>query len=359
MNKLMTRGGAHFIFFFLFSCAINTTATALDKAHHAGPKHETSSRVQDNTAHSISAPIYIAATSTLGAQAEQRLENSQQSAAQGDRTTSEAIGEEPEEIDTSRVFLRAQAVTLTPGQLEVELPVTYARDDLLGFRRREVAFTPTLRAGLFDRLEGNIDVPLVWRENETVPRPVIRLEAQDDTAGIGDISLGLKYVLLPEVGSWPNIIGLVNVTAPTGKESNPLTIDANTGTGRWRTFFGVSAIRSFDPAIVFGGIGFEVNFDATVSDVEVSGGNRFTYNFGTGFAVNNQLTLSGIFLGEFREESEFNGQRFAGTDIEPMSMRANVTYRAASGQFIEPSVEWGLNEDAIDTRLRLSYIVRF
>jgi hypothetical protein len=244
--------------------------------------------------------------------------------------------------------------------LEIELPLSYARDDLLGFRRREIAFTPTLRAGLLDRLEGNIDLPLVWRENETVPRPVLRPEAKDDTAGIGDIGFGLKYALLPEVGAWPNIIGLVNVVAPSGEEPNPLdAIEASTGTGRWRTFFGVSAIRSFDPAIVFGGIGYEVNFDATLNNVEIGGGNRFTYNFGAGFAVNNQLTLSGVFLGEFREELEFNGQRLAGTEIEPMTMRANVTYRAASGQFIEPSVEWGLNEDAVDTRLRISYIVRF
>ena len=357
MNRLMTRESVSFFLYSAFFCNFNTIAATLDTTNIAEPQEQPLAAMRANAGN-----LFIAAApkSWLLAQAEQRREAPRSNATQKDNATPEAIGEEPEEVDASRVFLRAEAVTLTPGQLEIELPLSYTRDDLLGFRRRELAFTPTLRAGLLERLEVNIDLPLVWRENETVPRPVLRPEAKDDTAGIGDISMGLKYALLPEVGAWPNIIGLVNVVAPSGKDPNLFDpIEASTGTGRWRTFFGVSAIRSFDPAIVFGGIGYEVNFDATLNDVEVSGGNRLTYNFGTGFAVNNQLTLSGVFLGEFREELEFNGQRLAGTEIEPMSMRANVPYRAASGHFIEPSVEWGLNEDAVDTRLRISYIVRF
>lgn len=293
------------------------------------------------------------------AQAEQEAETPEKKTAQSGNAAPEVIGEEPKEVETSRVFLRETTVTLTPGQLELEFPLSYDRDDLLGFRRRQIAFTPTLRAGLLERLEGNIDLPLVWREHQTVPRPVTRPEAEDDTAGIGDISVGLKYVILPEVGALPNVVGLLNVLAPSGKAPNPnAAIQASTGTGRWRTFFGLSAIRSFDPAVVFGGIGYEVNFDATLNDVEVSGANRFTYNFGTGFAVNNQLTLSGAFLGEYREKLKFNGRELPGTDIEPMSMRASLTYRAARGQFIEPSVEWGLNDDAVDTRIRISYILR-
>ncbi|MGC1953826.1 MAG: transporter [Gammaproteobacteria bacterium] len=347
----MTRKRVGFFLYSAFFCNFNAIAATLDTMNSAEPHAQQLAATRGNASHPT---LAAAPKSGLQAQAEQETE------APGRNAAPEAIGEEPEEIDTSRVFLRAEAVTLTPGQLEIELPLSYARDDLLGFRRREIAFTPTLRAGLLERLEVNVDLPLVWRENETVPRPVQRPEAKDDTAGIGDISLGLKYALLPEVGAWPNIIGLVNVFAPSGEDPNPLdAVEASTGSGRWRTFFGVSAIRSFDPAIIFGGIGYEVNFDATLNDIEVSGGNRLTYNFGAGFAVNNQLTLSGVFLGEFREELEFNGQRLAGSEIEPMSMRANVTYRAASGQFIEPSVEWGLNEDAVDTRLRISYIVRF
>lgn len=347
--------------FFLFCSTVfgsfNATADSLNDASIAEAQERQQPVVRREPVDTVIRPPV---KSWLQAQVKQNAETPQEKTTQTKNTTPEFIGEEPEEVEPTRVFLRAQAITLTPGQVEVEFPLTYARDDLLGFRRRELAFTPTVRAGLIDRLEANVDLPLVWRENETVPRPVIRPEAKDDTADIGDIGLGLKYALLPEGGAWPNIIGLLNVITPSGKAPNPLDgIQASTGTGRWRTSFGLSAIRSFDPATVFGGIAYEVNFDATLNNVEVSGGNRFTYNFGTGFAVNNQLTLSGIFLGEFREEIEFNGQRLAGTDIEPMSMRAIVTYRAASKQFIEPSVEWGLNDDAVDTRLRVSYIVRF
>jgi hypothetical protein len=351
------RGTSFLLFCSTVLGAFNATADSLDGASPAEAQERQQPVAQSETVDTFVRPPV---GSPLQAQVEQNAETPQEKTAQGKNATSERIGEEPEEVAPSRVFLRAQAVTLTPGQVEVELPLTYARDDLLGFRRRELAFTPTVRAGLIDRLEANVDLPLVWRENETVPRPVIRPEAKDDTADIGDIGFGLKYALLPEGGPWPNIIGLLNVVTPSGKAPNPLDgIQASTGTGRWRTSFGLSAIRSFDPATLFGGIAYEINFDETLNSVEVSGGNRFTYNFGTGFAVNNQLTLSGIFLGEFREEVEFNGQRLAGTDIEPMSMRAIVTYRAASKQFIEPSVEWGLNDDAVDTRLRLSYIVRF
>lgn len=351
----MTRVGAYFSFCSVCLYGLSATAATLDTGNIAAPDQPPSTVMGKSSA----TDVFTASEPTIWrqAQVEQKTGAPQ---TRGAELTSEVIGEKPEEVETSRVFLRAQAITLTPGQLEVEIPFSYTRDDLLGFRRREIAFTPTLRAGLFDRLEGNIDLPLVWRENKTVPLPVLRAERQDDTVGIGDIGLGLKYALLPEVGPWPNIIGLVNVSIPSGSNPNPRdAIEASTGTGRWRTSFGVTAIRSFDPATVFGGISYEVNFDATLNDIEVSGGDRLTYNFGVGFAVNDQLTLSGIFLGEYREEIAFDGRKFPGTDIEPMSIRTSVTYRAANRQFIEPSVEWGLNEDALDTRLRISYIARF
>lgn len=282
-----------------------------------------------------------------------------------EQPVSEPLGEKPKLVDLSRLFLRQATVLLEPGQVEAEIDFRYLRDEveLAAFREREFRITPIIRGGLLPRLEGFLEVPILWRQFRfltSAGTPPATVEFEEAKTGIGDIAGGLKYVLLREQGIFPNLTGSVNFVAPSGDApdlTDPLSVPL--GTGRWRLGVGLTAIRSYDPAIVFGGIGYEANFDETLSNVEVSGGNRFTYNFGVGFGVNEQLTLSGFIIGEVRDELKFDGVKSLGTDIEPISLRATTTYRAAKRHVLEPAVQFGLTESAPDVELRLAYIFKF
>lgn len=290
----------------------------------------------------------------------QKAENAQTD----QQDASKPLGEKPPLLDLSRLFLREATVLLEPGEVEFELALRYLRHEVeqsgFEFRDRELRVTPTVRGGLLPRMEGFVEVPVVWRQSRflvAAGSPPSIFEFEDDKAGVGDISAGLKYVLVREQNIWPDLVGAVNFTGPSGDAPDPNDVTTvGLGTGRWRVGGALTAIRSYDPAVVFGGVGYEYSLDETLSGVEVSGGSRFTYNFGIGFSVNDQLTLSGIILGEVRDELEFDGVTSLGTDFEPISLRATTTYRAAREHVFEPSVQFGLNEDAPDVELRLSYI---
>jgi hypothetical protein len=96
-----------------------------------------------------------------------------------------------------------------------------------------------------------------------------------------------------------------------------------------------------------------------LSGIDIEGGQSINYSFGAGFAINNQISLSGQFFGAYQTEIELNGEEIDGSNREPMALRSSLTYRISDGQYLEPAVTYGLNDSAPDVILQLSYSHRF
>jgi hypothetical protein len=270
------------------------------------------------------------------------------------------IGQQEEDAeDLGRVFLRNTTVLLTPGQVEVEAAFSYARDEVLTdirSRTRSLTLDATVRVGLLDGLEGYVTVPFGYAEDQ---RFVGDEAASGDRFGLSDISSGLRYLILSESDVLPEVTLGLDVRAPVGQEPN-LNADTSPalGSGRWRVGGSLTFVRSYDPAVIFGTLGYNHGFEGTVSGDEIGGGHVYSYAFGAGFAVNNQITLSGQFQGAYQTHLRFNDVKSTGSDREPMSLRSSLTYRIAPNQYIEPSIQYGLNDDAVDAILMLSYTGR-
>ncbi|GEM_PF-989063 len=281
------------------------------------------------------------------------------------------VGEKPEE--SPKTFLRESAVLLGPGQIELDLSMTYLRsqapllrpfDDGAGGlilavvedRRRELTFSPAVRVGLFDRAEGEISVPVRWSQLERILQPNVDSDTRDE-AGIGDVGARFKYLLRAEDG-WPDLIGSVSVTAPTGDD--PYGVDeVGLGSGHWIVGGGLTAIRSFDPISVFGGVQYGHLFERRYSGSEIEPGEQVTYFMGMAFAVNRSITLSTEFSGSVVTETEVDGENVPGSFQEPMSIRMGMTHQLGRDSFWEPSIRFGLNDDAADTILGLAWVKRF
>ena len=126
-------------------------------------------------------------------------------------------------------------------------------------------------------------------------------------AGFGDISGGLRYRLVHETQKWPEIILATDFLAPTGGEPNTSKFDQTLGNGYWQLSGGLTIIKSFDPAVLFGGLGYAHRFDSTLRGVDVQWGDKFSFNYGMGFALNQKLTASGQFLATYEERTKVNG----------------------------------------------------
>jgi hypothetical protein len=180
-----------------------------------------------------------------------------------------------------------------------------------------------------------------------------------DRFGLGDISFGLRYLVLSESDVLPEVTLGLDVLAPVGKEPNLYAAAApSLGGGRRRVGSSLTFVRSYDPAVIFSTLGYNHGFDGTVSGDEIGGGHVYSYALGAGFAVNNQITLSGQFQGAYQTQLSYNDAKSVGSDREPMSLRSSLTYRIAPNQYIEPSIQYGLNDDAADAILTLSYTGR-
>jgi hypothetical protein len=268
----------------------------------------------------------------------------------------------PEETDIRKIFLRQSAVLLRPGQLEVEAAPGYLRDQsvspFLNAKLRQFRMPLSARIGLFPRGEGYVTVPVAYvhRELAFAESAVTHRES-----GLGDAAAGLNFEIAAETARRPDIIASVSVSAPSG--SKPDEEGLSLGSGHWEAGFGVQFIKTVDPVALFGGVSFTHLFDARyyLNDGvhAVDPGMTAGYNFGFGFAVNENISLSAQLAGNYQSASRADGKKVFGSSREPLSLRSALTYRLSGKTYIEPSLTIGLDDDTPDFILGISLTRRF
>jgi hypothetical protein len=273
------------------------------------------------------------------------------------------IGQKPEdEVDIRKIFLRQSTVLLRPGQLEVEASINYLNNQavspILNARFRQLHIPLSARIGLFNRAEGYLTVPVVYA-HRTMSFADSGISHQE--SGIGDISAGLNYEIMRETAKWPDIIASARVGIPTGSKPNELGLSL--GSGHWASSFGVQFIKTADPVALFWGINYTRQFEARYffnDDYHsVNPGEMVGYNFGFGFAANENVSLSAQIAGYYQSGAEADGVKAFGSSSEPASFRSALTYRYSRRTYIEPSVVIGLDDDAADFAIGVSLTHRF
>jgi hypothetical protein len=273
------------------------------------------------------------------------------------------IGQKPEdETDIRKIFLRQTSVLLRPGQIEIEAAPNYTRNQsvspLLNAKLRQFRMPFAARIGLFNRAEMHVTVPAVYvyQEFAFADNAVSRREF-----GIGDVSAGLNYEIARETDRWPDIIAFVDVGAPTGSKPNEEGLSL--GSGHWEASFGAQFIKTVDPVALFGGVYYAHQFESRyfVNDAvqAVNPGEIAGYNFGFGFAVNENVSLSAQILGSYQSNAKADRATVFGSSSEPVSLRSALTYRCSKGTYIEPSVVIGLDDETSDFILGISLTHRF
>lgn len=283
--------------------------------------------------------------------------------AQETSSTPKPIGSKPEdEEDIRKIFLRQTTVLLKPGVKELEVGLDYLSNQVsatvYNARFRQLQVPLGFRIGIIEGLEGSVSIPFTYAKQEFsfADDSVIQ-----DTTGIGDTVLGLNYEILRETARWPDITTLLRIRAPTG--AMPSEEGLSTGSGHWAGSFGFQFMKTTDPIVLFWGIRYTHDFPATYffndGIYEVQPGDTIDYNFGFGFAVNDNVSLSAQVLGGYQWETELDGQRLSGSSGEPVSLRSALTYRLSRQTYIEPSLRMGLNNEAPDFVIDLTATYRF
>jgi hypothetical protein len=283
------------------------------------------------------------------------------------------IGEKPSERIPEEMFLREEKVLVPKGKGEVELNLTFINRDrsavFLGPDKvRALVPSITARYGITNNLLGFVTVPFVvsWRELQ----PSI-LEATKNyrSSGLGDIFFGANYQVFNE-GYWrPSLMLSFIVTSPTGKSSYVMPENREPlGKGHWQLSPGISVVKSIDPVVLFGNLYYTYIFSRIINQppelgpeterVEMKPGDSINLLLGTGFALNEKVTLSFKVVGSYIFRDKIAGKEIGGTKT-PGYFYFLLDYMLFKKGYLEPSVGFGITKDASDFLLSLSYVHRF
>lgn len=279
------------------------------------------------------------------------------------------VGQSLREEDIRQVFLRDSTIVLAPGRFEAETTLSYARqevtsvDTLLGsdlrrFQRRLAQLQFSLRYSPVKRVEIFGTLPVAYGEQH-----LVRLDGEGShrsVSGLGDFSLGLKWLAVRESAGTPDVVFAVTATAPTGRSPYRTNVaDFGFGNGHWALGAGVQVVRTYDPVVVFGGLEYTHYFSTDALGGSIEPGGTLSYNLGFGFALNDQLSFSTQFAGSIQAEGRSSASGVKLPSRENLVLRMAMTARLSPESYLEPAIAWGLTDDSPDYQLSLSYAKRF
>jgi len=256
----------------------------------------------------------------------------------------EKISQEQEDI--YKAFLQETTVVLKPYQQSMGLSLRYTRDKnqsmLVSRIYREFSLRINYHIGLPKGIEAFLSIP-AFVEEKIEQDQFERKESKDSKFSVGDLLFGSKFILFRGNGSALDIIGSLEIGIPIREESH------------WFTTAGLTMLKSCDPVMVYTGLSYTYLFEKD----KIQLGEIIGYNFGMAFMVNDKITLGEQIIGSYQAKTEIESEKILFSESEPMMLRSSLTYAFNKNVFLEPSVNFGLNDEANDVLFNLLYNRRF
>ncbi|MBA1196612.1 transporter [Pseudomonas plecoglossicida] len=247
----------------------------------------------------------------------------------------------------------------------------------------------TARYNLDQRWQFDINVPVVYRESTYSSGgaggagPVTSDATVTRDPTIGDVNVGVAYKFLDESEDWPDAVFTLRVKAPTGKDpygiklvndptNDNLSVPESlpTGNGVWAITPGISLVKTFDPAVLFGSLSYTYNMEDSFSDIsaqvnskvpgDVKLGNSWQIGAGIAFALNEKMSMSFSVSDQFASKSKIkpdggDWQSISNSDYNAANFNIGMTLAATDNLTIVPNLSIGLTDDSPDFSFSLKF----
>ncbi|ETF07925.1 hypothetical protein [Pseudomonas moraviensis] len=297
------------------------------------------------------------------------------------------------------------------GKFSVETGLTYSRYDtrqliLNGFLALDSIFlgninldrikadTWTLdltgRYNFDNRWQFDLNVPVIYREstyqsgggNEGAAGVTTEETVTKDPT-IGDVNFGIAYKFLDESVNTPDAVVTLRVKAPTGKDPFGIKLrqtDANsnlfvpdtlpTGNGVWSITPGISLVKTFDPAVLFGSLSYTHNLEESFDDIsstvnqknpgKVRIGDSLQIGAGIAFALNEKMSMSFSVSDLVQRKSKLkqdggDWESVVSSDANAGYFNVGMTIAATDNLTIVPNLSIGMTDDAPDFSFSLKF----
>lgn len=269
-----------------------------------------------------------------------------------------------------RSLTRDGALLLSPGVLEIEPRLTYARQEntapsfvMLGnnvVASETERNSDSLTAGLLFRLgfsgdaQLEIDLPYRWRRNETVTNVNFSaVETSSQTGeGPGDVRIAVAKTLWREAAHAPDVIGRLSWDTDSGERSDN---GVSLGGGFHEVRGALSFSKREDPLVFVGGLSYEYTFEENT----IKPGDILAANIGSYVALSPQTSLNFSLSMAYQEETKLSGSVQEGSDRTIGSLIIGGSTIIGRRTLLNLSLGVGLTEDADDVSVSLSLPMRF
>ena len=243
------------------------------------------------------------------------------------------------------------------------------------------------RYAITPRLSLNLDVPYVGRNTDYqqggAGGSAATLDEHSSTGkDQGDVNFSVNYKILSETTRRPDTVLTMGLTAPTGRapygikwvnaaansqyEQFALPMRQPTGNGVWQATLGTSFVKTMDPAIAFGNIGYIHSFSRSFKDIDTDpqvstpGSVRladvYYYGVGLAFAFNDRSSLSLSFSNRINGKDSLrqsNGPwtKIIGSQANAATLNLGFTYALSPHTTFVSVLGMGMTPDAPDFTL--------
>lgn len=238
----------------------------------------------------------------------------------------------------------------------------------------------TGRYGITDRINLEANIPYVYRDSKFISggaggasTSITEIKAR--SSGIGDASVAAYYQLVKESARWPDLVASLRVRAPTGRDpfgikliaadpdNNNLNVPQNlpTGTGLWNVTLSVSALRTYDPIILFGNVGYSYNIPKKFDDISpvldqvqpatVKLGSPLQFSGGLAIALNDRAAVSFSVASAIAPTTHIKAPgsgytRVPGSSTNTTTLNLGASYLLPSGWTLNAQLATGLTPDS-------------
>ena len=260
--------------------------------------------------------------------------------------------------------------------------ITIGLIDIRAVNRSTYVATLTGRYGITNRMEVELRVPYVYRDDSTVSRPQNVGAVNDevfnaDGDGIGDVEATLRYQFNQGGLDRPYYVGTLRFKSRTGRDifevptqsvfagqgqnAGLLPTELPVGSGFYTLQPGLTVIYPSDPAVFFGSLSYLWNIerkdvvipgDTQPSDVDA--GDAVEFNFGMGLALNERASFSIGYDHTIYQKTTVNGQTPPGElSAQLGTLLLGYSYKYSKRTTWNLSLGIGVTDDAPDVQLTL------
>ncbi|WP_141701038.1 hypothetical protein [Methyloceanibacter methanicus] len=285
--------------------------------------------------------------------------------------SAQAVAREDGDVAAAALLFRDTVPTLTRRQLEISEELAYTRNQGNLQSDRVFMSTTAVRYGIMNGLELGAIIPAYWGIRET---QVGLNEWQSyDVADIGDITLQGSGDLWEQNAWRPGAALTLGAILPTStyspylddvKALRPGTDPRNIiypyqAQQHWATFGNLQFFKTYDPVIIYLGLGLQYTFAQEFSGVEIRPGLTFNYNAGISMGLSEHTSFGFQVFGGYAEGLWVNGLAPSAPAAEQHSARVSIIQGLWPGVYLEPAVSFGLNAQSANSTFSTTVRKRF